>query len=472
MVLSKLLKAQNERLWVDENGPKAIVYSILKLTLHEKPKIRKKCRHTISSLMTSFEDKDNLKVSKVVIGWIVDQLAYFPTCEARVVTDAISLLHFCWDSIPSISLSGAKSLFEAILRVMSSGDPSIIKIGLNFFSSALQNRTALQVYSPENQLLSKLIAAIWEVQSDWRNNETFIIWVRCLLCGLAASTQQGCIQDLNYLPLLFEKLGIVWHSNQGSKVANLMSEYLQHILDESASHDLITALFKTLSRSLVIVPPNPHCLRTLEALLDSLSASHYVTTVKEVFLQLTPMQKSSSEVVNVLGKFIRAFGVETLWENVENSVRWVSILPLIKDNLSNANISFWKTHILSKFNSVSMEHKGLWESLIGFCRNPADPDNFPAEMVGKAISQHPKIRLIALSALRQFIKWAQSRPVACKYSKNFIPILLNLFLGEKEKKKEEDEVIETAGHADAIGVAIQEYLAVCEPTFINDLSEK
>jgi len=172
-VLKKILGAQ-ETIFKDlDEEVTRIFYSILRCALHDNPKVRRKARQAIGSIMTKQKERQSNTVTKFVIGWIVDQLKTFPTCGSKTAGDSIGLLQFIWQNVESISSGGAKKLYESILRVMSSGDMSIIKIGFAFFSTVFQKA---QTFASANDASSesftpKLITALWDFRPDWRNGK-------------------------------------------------------------------------------------------------------------------------------------------------------------------------------------------------------------------------------------------------------------------------------------------------------------
>jgi hypothetical protein len=416
-------------------------------------------------MIVSQNEHQNNPIQKLVLGWILDQLSYFPTCDSKVVADALTLLTHCWDSIPKMSFAGAKKLYEGVLRVMSSGDAAIMKMGLCYFAVVFQNPVVVMDADPGDKLTSKLIVALWELQPDWRNTDTFTVWLSTILAGMVRSQEPNSSENqLSYLPQLFEKLHSIWITNQGKAMVKIIREYLPHVLSDQSEIEVIDACFLILAKSFLIVPPNPNVLQVTDCMLESLNEKDFTNAAKELFLQLAPL-KESAGVLSTLGKFIKAFGVEKLWSSVEDSVRWNIVLPLIGDNLDDANIAFWKKEILP-FIGRKAKVDVVWESIVGFCRNPKDPENFPAELVGKVVSEKPELRISALAALRQFLDWSQSEPIALKYSKNFLPLLFNLYIQERSESSK------NPGHADAIGVTLRKYCGLSEKPFLNQLLTK
>ena len=172
-MLKKILGAQESIFRDLDEEVTRIFYSILRCALHDNPKVRRKARQAIGSIMTKQKERQSNTVTKFVIGWIVDQLKTYPTCGSKTAGDSIGLLQFIWQNVESISSGGAKKLYESILRVMSSGDMSIIKIGFAFFSTVFQKA---QTFASANDASSesftpKLITALWDFRPDWRNGK-------------------------------------------------------------------------------------------------------------------------------------------------------------------------------------------------------------------------------------------------------------------------------------------------------------
>lgn len=454
------MKIQDALNFEDDKVLEAVLYSVLKCSLHDKPRVRRKARQSIKSLIICFNEKKMSKtIPKIVIGWALDQIACYPMCESKVVADTLTLIATCWSGITKMSFLGAKKLFEAVLRVMSSGDASIMKIGLSYFVVVFQNDVSISDSRPEDSSLTvKLLVALWELQPDWRNIDTFVIWLTCILLGIIRS---DCKTTRSYLPMIFEKINPVWLTNYGKRILRVMQEYLPHIINPDIETAVIDPCFQILAKSYLIVPPNPYVLSVTECVLEQLAPEKFTPSAREVFLQLIPLAESQG-VGPVLGKFVAAFGVENLWGSTNPGTQWDIIIPLLNEHLSDARILFWKKEMLTQIGRQSP--RSIWLALTGFTRNPKDPENFPAELIGKVVIDKPELRLFALSALRQFIEWPQCRDMTLKYSKNFLPLLFNLYVQEKSGKSH-------PGHADAIGVTIQKYLLHCDDEFRSQLIE-
>lgn len=458
----KLIRVQ-DRLPLEEDKPlQSVLYLILKCTLHERPRVRKKARFAIKRFVTAPGSATPL--TKLTLGWILDQLSMFPTCDAKQCADVLSLLLNIWPLISSITKPGAKKLFEAVLRVMSSGDSNIMKIGLSFFIECFTNFTTIAQCDPDDELFSKLIVCVWELQPDTRNTSCFILWLRCILAGIVRLRQGPAAYDMNYLSRSLEASSSLWITSHAPDICQLFKEYLPHLITTALKPEILIKLFRVLSKNLLTVPPNLIALQLLEGLLDCLTPAQYSDAAQDVFLQLIPLRHAQG-VIPAMGRFIRAFGVDPLWTTVDPATRWLVILPLIQENLHNSEILFWKKEILPGLGTKAKVDVG-WASLTGFCRNPKDPENFPAELLGKVIVERPEVRLQALAALRQFVEWPQCQEVCKKYGKNYLPILFNLYIKTKPDSQN------LPGHCDAVGATIQKYLEHCDPQFISELTNR
>ena len=308
--------------------------------------------------------------------------------------------------------------------------------------------------------------------------EAFIGWLRCILDGLVRLSEENLNLASPYISLLMEVISGTWPSSFGEVASRVMTEYLSHLITPDVRVEDTEACFQVLSKNLISIPPNENCLKVLSALLETLTPAQFSPTAREVLLQLVPLKTE-----NILGRFVKAFGLENLWTAVDLETRHTVILPLVRDNLSSAQLLHWTKYIRPLLSSGKKSLILLvWDSLVGFCRDPMDPSNFPAELIGKTIVEKPRVRLMALAAVRQFGMWPQCRTTMQKYSKNFLPLLFNLYVKEKEqvlksKKKgaistENSKVEESMGHADAIGTTIQEYLQYSDLEFVGELIER
>ena len=473
--LGKILRV-NDNIIVDRENPDnySAYYSILKCCLHENPKVRRKARQVIGGLLNKHNEKQSTNLSKLVLGWILDQLGAYPTCGPKTVCDTLSLLQFVWNFVETITTSASKKIFEAVLRVMSGGDTGIVKIGLLFFSNVFQKGVGLSAKNEEQDSLTlKLVTVLWDLRPDWRNNEAFICWLKCLLDGALRLQNEEDTSGQKYIPMLVEAVSLSWPSSFGRQTSQIFSDYLEHLITSETNTEVIEELFKILSKHLIAIPPNPNCLMVLEALLDTLSPNNYGQASREVLLQLVPLYSTNTgEVCKTLGMFVKAFGVENLWNSVDPETRRAVILPLLRENLCKGSFNFWKDNILPYFlhsSSSEVMQLAVWDAFVGFCRDPSTMDGFPAELVGKTVVTKPAVRLAALSGLRQLGQWDVAHPMLTKYSKNYIPLLFNLYIKETVKSTKPETKLENPGHAEAVLQTIREYLKFCDKNFIKDL---
>lgn len=487
--MKKSIAVQDPKILESDLGVQGLIYSILKCSVHENPKVRKKARGAIDFIIAQQNEINGECITFLVIGWILDQLCSYPTCGARSVVDALSLLQHIWAGIRIVPSTGAKKLFESILRAMSSGEMSILKIGFMFFSTMFQTST-IQFTEPAEskkttfsleELNCKLVTAIWEFQPNWRNEDTFISWIQCVLNGLVRLSIEQAPFCHKYLPLILDAISPTWFATFGLVPCQIVGDFFPHLINGEIPTECIEKCFQILSRNLISLPPNQNCLFVLKKLLESLTSATFSESAKQVFMQLVPV-RTTTGVEKIFGLFLTAFGVENIWNSVEADIQRTIVLPLIRGNISNENISFWLKTILpmtQKTSSADTKNNAtkslVWDSFVGFCTNPADPNNFPAELVGKTIVDGSDVRLNTLAALKQILKWPQSKSIAEKYTKNYLPILFNLYVKEKnilitDKSKDGPKLNE--GHAEAIGLTIQQYLPFCENGFVSDLTVK
>jgi len=482
-VLKKVLGAQDPYVFESELPVQTLIYGILRCALHDNPKVRRKARTTIGFILSRQKEKGgNDTAAKIVLGWILDQLATYPTCGSKAAGDAIGLLQFVWSNLDSVSSGGAKKLYESVLRVMSSGDMGLVKIGFSFFSVVFQTRLTVDSSSssskPEAIFTPKLVTALWDFRPDWRNNEAFLLWLHSMMNGLIRLSEDESMLAGPYISRLMESIAPTWVSHWGGIPSKVFVDYIFHLIRPETNNEDVESAFQVLSKNLISVPPNEHCLAVLTGFLDTLRPEQFTISGREVLLQLLQLRHSAAapRINSILGQFVKSFGIDNLWISVDPEIRHTVILPLVRDNLSGGQISYWKEHIfpLHKYPHLVRD---VWGSLIGFCRDPVDPENFPARFVGETGIKTAEYRLLALAVIRQLATWPQAKDTLRKHGLNFLAILFNEYIWERQTalvaKKKSSTAAEkkdfNSGHSDAIGTTIQEYLPHLEPHLIQDL---
>ena len=164
------------------------------------------------------------------------------------------------------------------------------------------------------------------------------------------------------------------------------------------------------------------------------------------------------------------------------------LLPILRDHISHSELKFFVTTLVPITSTLRAreetlkQEKGMeldwrvcfnleyqiWALLPSFCRHPTDVlESFSmmAKTLGGLISSRPEIRELLCSALVTLIATVEEgeREVLAKFSKNFLPILFNLFLTESKEHDPPRKPVKDA---------IESYLSICPKDTLHIFYEK
>ena len=193
---------------------------------------------------------------------------------------------------------------------------------------------------------------------------------------------------------------------------------------------------------------NPACIKPLLESLAQLRASDNFDFEAELDLVV-------GRAVSVLGprRVLEAVPLNITGEETDYEFRSSWLLPIFRDNIRNTELAFFVEYFLPLAakclaRSASSAEAGdtvgqktyevlvfqIWSLLPGFCNCPTDLQvSFKsiARILGVQLGQRKEIRLDILSSLRQLISRnldsEVNRAEIARYSKNFLPILFNLY---------------------------------------------
>ena len=162
------------------------------------------------------------------------------------------------------------------------------------------------------------------------------------------------------------------------------------------------------------------------------------------------------------------------------------LLPVLRENIQNANLSFFKTYFLpmamacqnraeqadkegDKIGNKSYEMlvSQIWALLPGFCNNPKDlKESFDdiVKHMGKNLQDRKDLRMYILASLRQLIlKNAgndENKAVLSKWAKKFLDTMCNLYIKRPSGAEE-------SGQRLSIMETIKLFLQLVEPPLLG-----
>ena len=231
---------------------------------------------------------------------------------------------------------------------------------------------------------------------------------------------------------------------------------------------------------------NPECMKPL---LESLAQLRGSTN----FGFEAELDNVIGKAVSVLGprKILEAIPLNITGEETDYEFKSSWLLPIFRDNIKNTELGFFveyflplaakclsrSTHSGSQGDNVGKKTYEvlvfqIWSLLPGFCNCPTDlSTSFKniAKILGVQLGQRKEIRLDILSSLRQLIsrniEHEVNKAEIARYSKNFLPILFNLYTSVPAGAEE-------AGQRLAALETIKLFLQISDPQLLTTMFDK
>lgn len=281
-----------------------------------------------------------------------------------------------------------------------------------------------------------------------------------------------------------------------------------NLIDENISSKITSTLQNLLSYQ--FMPVWPRCFDIFSTYFDVLRSSPNVVDLRNLLQSMAELRESEnfaykSQLDKVFGSAIRHLGPEVVLNAVPLSIdadapalsvdfpnSW--LIPLLRQNVVASKLNHFATIFLpvavrlkkrvEKFASVGktveanvfdVVQRQIWDLLPSYCNAPTDvADSFKdiAKILGTVLLDRPSLRLTVLSSLRALILKNSSDDVSkqelARYAKNFLPILINLYVSEAST-----ENVDTVGYDDqGVRLAVLETIRVYLKITPSDLIEK
>ncbi|CAB4066317.1 RRP12 [Lepeophtheirus salmonis] len=436
--LSVTLRAQPRLVWGDLST-KRIYDSILTFVIHSKPKIRKAGQHAIVSILkgSSFivQDKEEDKVrnhpmaastAKYCIHLIEDNIG--SGGKNNVVLYTLSLLKELLGTFPAQQV---KSVSESILKIMTLGNAYVISSGMQALYGLFSSRPHASSLSAS--LNAQLVSALYDYQPSINDCQPMIAWLTVqqeALTNLASQDNQICLSNL---PKFFgiaalkgwtsDRVEVITASTTAMKcvITQCLLPYAERFIGEKINLVMAEKIFLVLSEGLryQFHAAWAHVFHLLAEFIDVFGGYDKCSNfIGKCLKSLSELRESvnfslTNELDYVIGKAIRKMGPQKVLE----------IIPL-QITGEETSYDFPRTSICMN-RSTQCEASGdtvgaksyelimyqIWNLLPGFCNNPTDlKESFKglAKILGVQLNEHNKSEL-------------------GKYSKNYLPILFNLY---------------------------------------------
>jgi len=481
--LSATLMVQDAAAW-SEPSTQHTFQIFLTFTVHPKPKVRKLAHSAVHSIVKLNHVNHSRHPSGAAAGkFAMKMLGEKQMSENPAVAHhVLNLLKQC---LQYLNADNLKELCETILGLLALNDPILKKNTMSTLCAMFKANP------PEENLSSdlnmKLISVLYEFQPSVNDVDAASEWLSLMLAAhsnLSLIAEPTC---LKVLPLYFGK-AMKFLLSENKKVVNIAAANMKQVSqacletamglieeDIKTENSLFVKIFELFEAGLGFkyAPVWDVVLRSIAYLYQAFGKTCAAVFKKNIGglidLHETPDFPFKTVLEQTVGSAIKAMGPEmVLTQRPLNIIRddgecqfpnaW--LLPVLKEHIQNTELGYFIRHFLPM--AVQVRQKALahreakqdleakvfetllaqiWSLLPGFCSNPVDlVESFPkiAKILGTALKDTANLRQTVLLALRTLIsKTNVEQELKCvgTFSKNFMPILFNLYTDENNESE-------------------------------------
>jgi len=462
--LSVLLRVQPSSNWALPETAHTLS-SLLSFTGHPKPKIRKAAQHSVVSIVRGSDPSmvPHPSASQAANYCITTITASSPQDNA-----VLYMLTMLREILPALPRSATKNSCETILKLLTLGSSILVSTGFSALHGMFAGRPNVSCLPAD--MNGQLVTALYDYKPGLNDTGPMVAWL--------ATMQEGVINlginspDLveSHLPRFCTAATECWLSDRaevvraaglavkavlgevGRGVGKVVGSRVVEILAEGVKYQYSGA-WQTVLGVLVIV-------------VEVIGANHpdSLTQLLRSLAQLRGSQNFSfeAEVDLVVGKAIAVMGPKSVLSAVplnitgdETDYEFKSswLLPVLRDNIRHTQLAFFSEYFLplaakclarSQKSGQEGDKIGqktyevityqIWSLLPGFCNCPTDlatSFKMVARILGVQLGARKEIRLDILTSLRHLIarnlESEENKSELARYSKNFLPILFNLY---------------------------------------------
>uniref|UniRef100_A0A023GCH0 Hipothetical protein n=1 Tax=Amblyomma triste TaxID=251400 RepID=A0A023GCH0_AMBTT len=485
-LMASCLKSLELAAW-SESSTLQVFSCLFPYIVHTRPKLRKLAqkavRHVLtgSYAMAATGAPPTHPSVPAIVAFCLPVIRSSSATALPVTT--LHMFGFFKSTLSLFPQSEVKSTCEAMLEVMGAGHPTVVRCGLltlqAFFSSQPRRDVTLSA-----ELNAQLINALYDYKPGQRDHKLYVVWLGTMQEALINLQRMSDELFLSNLPKFVGVLVDSWQSGKpeinrsiSSVLMALLQKGFQNCLDNEADPTSKSTLCYTAGVKVV-----EHMQRALHyqfltawdqvlfawATCFEVLGKRCVDHMREPLNQIAELHGSQTYandtiVDRAVAAAVKTMGPEAVLKAVpldmggEESCpdfkrSWM--LPILRDNIKATRLSFFVTHFLplaSVFHELAgapdkpasitkayeILEKQIWSLLPGFCTRPTDfKESFPriAKTLGTYLVDRPYLRLDIMSALRHLISSdienETSVPEMSRYSKNFMPILFNIYTSE------------------------------------------
>ncbi|GBM06240.1 RRP12-like protein [Araneus ventricosus] len=471
-VMYPLLKVKTH--WTETSQELNVV---LEFVTHHKPKVRRMAQHIIRMLLIDDKPESSMvhPCGSLVAKFCIEKLessAGLGKSTPRVTFHVMQMLQEIICAFPTLSM---KKCCETIFKIMTLSSSLVTLCGFK----ALQGLFDSDHKNLPADLNARIITALYDYQPNMKSSDCLICWIQLMeraLINLYSLDEKLCIA---HLPQFFSAAVKCW-LNESEEVMLTVSITLENIVQNcfktvNGDHmkKAVHKMFHSVEEALGYQYHKSwgHVLSVLAAFFETVG-KHYKDIMMKCLHSLGDLHDSYNfpyipALEKAIGTAIEHMGPRTVLEAIPLQADGTKpdfprswMLPLLRDHVKRTELKFFFDYFFDLV--VKMKNKALvleqekravesklfdvvcsqiWSLLPGFCTESTDLETCLKEVapiLGRMLKNEPSVRLVVLSSIRELIKNEKHREDVAQYSKNYMPILFNLYLTEAKNKAEED----------------------------------
>nr|CAD7457370.1 unnamed protein product [Timema tahoe] len=517
--LSVLLRAQELAIW-NNSSTLQVFNSVLAFATHSKPKVRKAAQHAVGSILkgsaimlVSFPPPHH-PAAVHTAKFCVQQVESGGSLGGSTTT--LHALAFLQDVLSTFPKAQLKATCECILKMMTLGNLLVTSCSLQALHSLFASKPPALSMTPT--LNGQLIAALYDYQPPANDTQPTLAWLSVMQEAHINLRRIDLPLCCSTLPRLFSTLTQLWMSEK-PEIRNGTTVTLKAVILDCLplacspelfprNEQLLAKMFNTVENGLKYqfnLAWN-HVLLVLAAMFETCGAtcSKFMLPCLKSLADLRDSYKFSytNELEHAVGKAVKSMGPEVVLQVIplqitgeETSYEFKRswLLPVLRENIEGSSLKFFMQYFLPlatacRKQSIALSEENdqvgshsydllqiqIWSLLPKFSTNPTDvKDNFKsiAKALGTAIAERKDLRVVVMSSLRRLIAWCQANKdeaglsELARFSKNYVPILFNVYTTKPIGSDEEGQRL-------AAFETVKVYLNISTPELCAELFDK
>jgi len=465
------LKEQEAQEWENSITRTSYVNNLLVLTVHPKSRIRKVAKDCVSQLFNKLEECDSEHNEHPIYECTIEfTKRKIKETSGEDITDALYVLNVWKEIIHHLPIAYLKSTCEQLIGLLALGNVLIftncMQILENLFKSNSKNINS--------DLNYKVILALYDNQPALTDHQPLLAW--CSVTKFAELNLFNLNKAL-FIEHLLKLFNIYFNCLQSDNQVqrSFACQCINELLEKTiqAKDDFNTSVFIAIGESLRSFLAFKHAsiwrlIIRIYSTFFKLTGKQFDDTINRSFLKLLDLKGVDCEEAKNLRfdypirSLIQHHGVEFVLDKIklepDSSAHTISnlwLIEILRQNVKNDKIANFSKYILTQAEKICSDFKTyninndspwlfayvqFWSLLPVFFNEPTDiQQNLKtiARKLGDALTNAPPLRSFIMKALRQLISKSKGddQIEIAKYSKNYIPILLNLYVSDLTKDK-------------------------------------